>query len=51
MGAVRVTFTYEPEDPDPDPEMGVSEEEEYDNVTEHLMKIGAEDIRFEKDGE
>jgi hypothetical protein len=45
---VMVSFRYDPDDPDPDDRTGVSSEE-YDQLTDQLMMLGAYDIAIQKE--
>lgn len=45
--SVRVTFTYEPDDPDDDDPTGVSEAE-HQELMDHLLALGAEDVEISK---
>lgn len=44
---VKVTFMYEPGEPDADDRTGMSENE-YNELTDALMQIGADNIEIEK---
>jgi hypothetical protein len=44
---VSVSFKFLPEEPDPDDPTGVSEDE-YNNLTDQLTQLGAEDIQVVK---
>jgi hypothetical protein len=45
--AVKVTFDYEPDDPDPKDSTGMSSDE-YEELHEHLMSIGADNIEIRR---
>lgn len=47
MTQVKVEFTYTPEDPDENDSTGMSNEE-YDELMDSLMPLGAEDIKVVK---
>lgn len=47
MSTVKVTFYYEPDEPDDEDETGMSADE-YDRVTERLIGLGADNMKFER---